>query len=214
VTTNRDREVTDFWDRCFRAFKLPLTPVSATTLAPVLVRLRNSQVQRVLDLGSGYGRWSIPLAQAGFAITAVDISSEAIGLLKQWADQLGLRIETVVGAAQDLALGGQFDAVICSSVLDHMTYADAVNGADQALKTLKTGGVAYFSFDGIDDADKAEYESFDDGTRLYSSGHRKGMLWRFFTDDEIEKIVSGFRMIQLETKMNGVREVWLCKDSE
>jgi SAM-dependent methyltransferase len=213
VTTSHDQEVTDFWNKCFYELKLPLAAGSGTSFAPILVRLHHDHVHRVLDLGSGYGRWSIPLAQAGFAVTAVDISTEAIRLLKQWAEQLGLHIETNVSSAQDLALDDQFDAVFCNSVLDHMTYADAVTASERILQSLKIGGTAYLSFDGIDDSDKTEYESFDDGTRLYSTGHRKGMLWRFFTDDEIRALLKSFRILQFETRLNGARELWVSKES-
>ncbi len=205
-------DVTAFWDRCFREIGSQFEPVRAERLAPIIARVREQNVCTVLDMGSGCGRWSIPLAQEGFAVTAVDISKEAIDLLKAWAMKLGLNTAVNVSAAQYLTVcDGPFDAVVCNSVLDHMTYADAALSIANIHHILKIDGIAFLAFDGPDESDTDSFESLADGSRVYTSGNRKGMIWRFFSDKEIRTLVKGFELTQFDVRVNGSREVWLHK---
>jgi 2-polyprenyl-3-methyl-5-hydroxy-6-metoxy-1,4-benzoquinol methylase len=209
---NSNKEVTAFWDRCFREIGSRFEPVRAERLAPIIARLRERKVSTVLDVGSGLGRWSIPLAREGFAVTAVDISKEAIDLLEGWARKLGLKIAVNVSAAQYLTVcDGQFDAVVCNSVLDHMTYADAALSVASVYRVLKINGIAFLAFDGLEKSDRDSFESLADGSRVYTSGNQKGMIWRFFSEKEIRTLVKDFELTQFDVRENGSREVWLRK---
>ena len=188
--------------------------MSHERLAPIIARLRRHQVRTILDLGSGYGRWSIPLAQAGFAVTAVDISAEALRLLDEWAQRIGLRVETIASAAQNLkVLESSFDAVICNSVFDHVTPADAAICVKNIYRSLKTGGIAYLCFDGIGEKEKTKFDSLADGSRVYLSGSQEGMLWRFYFDTEIKGLVAGAELLHFSYRANGAREIWIRKMS-
>jgi len=205
-------ELASFWNRSFRRLDGCLPPVRSERIEPILRRLREQKVSAVLDIGSGYGRWSIPLAREGFTVTAVDISEEAINLLNTWTSQQGLRVTTAVGTAQQLTLSDQqFDAILCVSVLDHMTHADAVLSAAHIRRLLRVGGIAFVTFDGLDESEVDDFELLADGSRVYTSGSRKGMLWRFFSDDEIRTLVEDFEPSQFEVRENGNREFWLRK---
>ncbi|QAY74114.1 methyltransferase domain-containing protein [Agromyces protaetiae] len=90
--------------------------------------------RRVLDVGAGGGELARAIAGAGFAVTALDASDEAIRRL----ESLG-GVEVAHGDASDAArvVGGGFDAIVCSAVL-HEVYsyapADARRGTlDAAL---------------------------------------------------------------------------------
>ena len=146
-----------FWERCFANsdfdFKLP----PRKRVLEVIRRLQKYQAYKVLDLGCGFGRWSIALAQAGFQVKAVDISSEAIKWLKKWGNQEVLSIETKVSSAQKHAsIGEKVDAVICNSVLDHIPFAEKLKAIRNIKKILKPSGVAHISFDGLEKEDKKE----------------------------------------------------------
>lgn len=205
-------DVTAFWDRCFREIGSHSEPVRAERIAPIISRFREQNVSTVLDMGSGCGRWSIPLAQEGFAVTAIDISKEAIHILEIWAEKLGLKIRVNVSAAQYPTIAdAPFDAVVCNSVLDHMTHADAALSMANIHRILKIDGIAFLAFDGPDESETHSFESLADGSRVYTSGNRKGMIWRFFSDNEIRTLVKDFELTQFDVRVNGNREVWLRK---
>ena len=63
-------------------------------------------VGRALDVACGAGRNAVLLAQAGYQVDAIDISSEGLALARQHAEALGLRINWI---EQDLDRPYRFD---------------------------------------------------------------------------------------------------------
>jgi SAM-dependent methyltransferase len=71
---------------------------------------------RVLDLGCGVGRTTLPLARAGFDVLGVDISSRMIAAAEQLAATEGVPIQYEVGDAIHLRFDdGAFDHVVFSN---------------------------------------------------------------------------------------------------
>ncbi|MEU8542608.1 class I SAM-dependent methyltransferase [Streptomyces sp. NPDC048717] len=69
----------------------------------------------LLELGSGAGRVTAPLAERGFAVTAVDESAEMLEAVGERAPG----VETVLSSIEDLDLSRRFDAVVLGSFLVH-----------------------------------------------------------------------------------------------
>lgn len=70
---------------------------------------------RILDIGTGSGAIAISLAKLvkGSAVTAVDISCEALAIAKKNAERLGAEVEFVeADALGDLSHLGQFDIIV------------------------------------------------------------------------------------------------------
>ncbi|MCK5133581.1 MAG: methyltransferase domain-containing protein [Candidatus Sabulitectum sp.] len=72
---------------------------------------------RVLDLGCGDGRNAIPLAEAGFDVTAVDISKAGIGKLRTLIEGRRLSIRAVVADMRDYRIQGRYDLIIAQGCL-------------------------------------------------------------------------------------------------
>ena len=88
----------------------------------------------ILDLGAGAGRLAEPLAEAGFAVTAVDESAEMLAEIRGDVAPFRSRIE-------DLDLGQRFDLVLLASYLLNAPAAEdrgALLGA--CVRHLKPGG--------------------------------------------------------------------------
>lgn len=199
-----------FWERCFSDsgfdFKLP----PRRRISEVVKRLRKYNVSKVLDLGCGFGRWSIALTRARFQVRAVDISFEAIRAVQKWANKEGVSVEGEACSAQELSSRSKsVDAVICNSVLDHMPLTEASKSMLNLRNVLKLGGIAYLSFDGLDQEDKDKYVSLEDGTRRYTEGKLKGMLWRFYSNEEIKGLCKDMEVLEFIENSNGKREMWI-----
>ena len=99
-------------------------------------------VRDVLDLAAGTGRLAIPLAQAGYRVTALDASPAMLEVLAEHATAQGLAIPTRVAPADDLEEPAALDAVIC---LDSFYYFADEGFPERVLaavaRALRPGGV-------------------------------------------------------------------------
>jgi SAM-dependent methyltransferase len=67
---------------------------------------------RVLDLGCGYGRFSLPLARLGCDVTALDGSGTQLELARAAAEAEGLRLSFVQADMRELDMVDRFDVVL------------------------------------------------------------------------------------------------------
>lgn len=94
----------------------------------------------VLDIGCGGGLLSEPMTRLGARVTGVDADASGIAAATAHAGEVGLDIEYLAGAAEDLAAGGRrFDAVVASEVIEHV--ADRAAFADALAELVRPGGV-------------------------------------------------------------------------
>jgi SAM-dependent methyltransferase len=203
------------WDRIFARSAAALRDAPPERdLSDIVARLRASSIVDVLDLGCGFGSWTISLARAGFRVLAVDVSPEAVGIVRRLAEREHLPMTAVVCAAQHLAsLGTQVDGIVCNSVLDHMRPADAEMAVTGIASILKPGGLAYVTFDGaeLDDAgsaSSADHRVHADGTWEYVTGPRLGMIWRVYEDSEIRHLFRRFEEVAFAAAVSGQRRAW------
>ncbi len=106
---------------------------------------------RILELGCGSGRVTVPLARAGYQVTALDHEPAMLAALAARRARLpaavAARITPVTGDLRTFALGRRFDLVIAAfNVVEHLytrVEVDACFGA--ARRHLRPGG--HFAFD-------------------------------------------------------------------
>lgn len=119
-------------------------------LAPALSRLKAGPGARLLDLGCGHGRLSVPLGLAvpGAELTGVDLSEPSLSAARARAAAAGLagaRFLKADAAAYARALpASSLDAVVCCEVLYNVpAYREVL--ADLA-RALRPGGLLFASF--------------------------------------------------------------------
>jgi len=103
----------------------------------------------VLDIGGGPGRYSIYLAQQGYDVTLVDLSSGNVALAKKKAQEHGVTIKAYQCDARDLSSLklGEFDNVLLMGPLYHLfAREDRARCVQEAKKHLKKGGSLFASF--------------------------------------------------------------------
>lgn len=84
----------------------------------------------VLDLACGTGRYTIPIAQRGHAVTGVDINPRMLARGPEKAERAGAKIEWVEGDMRELSLGRQFGLVMVpSQSFQHMHAREDVERA-------------------------------------------------------------------------------------
>lgn len=112
-----------------------------------LGRRHHHKPSRILDLGCGTGSLTIPLAERGYQLTAIDFSREMIGIAKNKAENLGCEIPFAVGDMRSLDRPGEyFDTVISGcDVLNYLICEDDLLASFESVrKLLSPGGLWLF----------------------------------------------------------------------
>lgn len=100
---------------------------------------------RVLDVGCGGGLLSEALAREGADVTAIDLAPDLIKIAKLHRLESGVQVDYRLSAVETLAAEapGDFDAVTCMEMLEHVPDPASVVAACAAL--LKPGGRLFLS---------------------------------------------------------------------
>ncbi|PZO03456.1 MAG: bifunctional 3-demethylubiquinol 3-O-methyltransferase/2-polyprenyl-6-hydroxyphenol methylase [Alphaproteobacteria bacterium] len=95
----------------------------------------------LLDVGCGGGLIAEPMRRLGFDVTAVDASSENIGMARAHAEMTGLDIAYRAAAVEQLEGegAGPFDVVLTMEVIEHVADPEAFVRACSRL--VKPGGI-------------------------------------------------------------------------
>jgi len=108
---------------------LRAVPGDAVVRSALQTELTGLQARRpgrqpwVLDVGGGSGAWAVPLAAAGCHVTVVDVSPEALAVLRRRADQAGVSgsitaLQGDVDALAEVADPGGADIVLGHGLLE------------------------------------------------------------------------------------------------
>ena len=147
----------DSWARYYdKAYDLQVgfgemyTKLTNNALEAIISRVKKGG--KILDMGAGTGRLSIPLAEKGYQVTAVEISKEMCAVLKEKAKKAGVKIQIVnKDMTADLKFeveDGTYDFVVCVfTVLNYLTEPKQMQGfIHNAGHALRLGGKAMISF--------------------------------------------------------------------
>lgn len=121
------------------------TPKKTEDLIKVVVRLLPKD-GRVLDVGCGYGRIAIPIAQLGYNIEGIDLAPNFIKEAKRRAkaEKVGVRFR--VGDMRKLPYASNtFDVVLLlwSSFTELLKEKDQIRALKEVYRILKPGGLGF-----------------------------------------------------------------------
>ncbi|WP_404310242.1 class I SAM-dependent methyltransferase [Neorhodopirellula lusitana] len=103
-------------------------------------------IGRAVDLGAGAGRDSIALAAAGYDVISVDLSDRGLARINERAAEhhVAERISTKLCDVREFDFpGNHFDAVIATTVLDHIPALDAQIVWQRMCDSLTDNGMLY-----------------------------------------------------------------------
>ena len=112
--------------------------------AAVLGCLPSWEGRRVLDLGCGVGRMTVPLVAGGADVTAFDNSQKMLDLCAQNLEAAGLggRAELIKGSARELPFDdGSLEVVCCLGVLEHLPADVRRLALEEMIRVTATQGL-------------------------------------------------------------------------
>ncbi len=110
------------------------------------VKKHISKGEKVLDLACGYGRVTIPLAQAKVDITGIDLDKKLINYAKEQSAKLNLKVRFDVGNMIKLPYQpNSFNKIFClwNSFTDLLTIKEQKAALDEMWRVLKNDGSAF-----------------------------------------------------------------------
>lgn len=120
--------------------------VAETLRRQVLALAPGGERLRILDVGGGDGRDSVPLAAGGHDVTILDPAAEWLAEAERRAAESGAAITTVLGGLDDLFgafAGREYDLVLCHFVLRYRPAGAASDGhtdAERLAALVRPGG--------------------------------------------------------------------------
>lgn len=136
----------------------------------------------VLDMGMGEGRNAVFLAQKGYKVTGIDISSVAVKKAYLLAQEFGVKIKGVVASLKEYKIQpNSFDAIVCFYYVDKSLV--------EKIKTwLKPGGVLIYEAYTVREKAKKKRQSSDDENYL--------------REQELLRLFSGMRVLKYEEPLH------------
>jgi 2-polyprenyl-6-hydroxyphenyl methylase/3-demethylubiquinone-9 3-methyltransferase len=103
------------------------------------------QGKKVIDVGCGGGLVSEGMARRGAEVTGIDLGEAPLAVARLHAQKDGIEVEYLNITAEEIAAqrAGQYDAVTCLEMLEHVPDPGAVIAACAQL--VKPGGQVFFS---------------------------------------------------------------------
>jgi ubiquinone/menaquinone biosynthesis C-methylase UbiE len=119
----------------------------------------------VLDVGCGFGYYSVLLVKSGATVTGIDISEKMIELAKNNAREASVKCHFYVCDMQDMSMfeRNSFDTVVSSIVVDSLDFLE--KAFSEVYRVLKEGGT--FAFSENHPLLKGSWEKDSGGKRLH-----------------------------------------------
>lgn len=137
----------------------------------------------VLDMGMGEGRNAVFLAQKGYKVTGVDLSSVAVKKSYLLAQEFGVKIKGVVASLKDYKIPpASYDAIICFYWVDRSM-------VEKIKNWLKPGGVLI-------------YEGYTLKERERDPAKKNDSPENFLKEQELLKLFPGMRVLKYEEPLH------------
>ena len=188
----------EFWDQfhCERQESGNDLDWEGVWTAPFLAPLRQAGVRTILELGCGTGNDAARLAAEGYSVTAIDVSSEAIGQAQAKYGSLARFL--VADITQQLAFpDGSFDAVM-SNVAMHMFPDDVTRTLfAQVGRLVRAGGLFLFHVNALEDRPlRARWLPARELEPDYVV-EESGQTMHFFSEAYLRELLGGWQEVQL-----------------
>ncbi|MDD1700717.1 MAG: class I SAM-dependent methyltransferase [Methanoregula sp.] len=152
-----------------------------------------SRGSRVLELGCGNGKTLSAMIHRGWDITAIDFSFKAVTLSRK-AYQDASTCEVIVADARKSPVkNNAFDAVFAIHVIGHMYESDRRTIAEEVKKTLRTGGILFFSDFSTEDF------RYGKGYQTEAATFRRGtgIITHYFSRDDVIDLFSNLNPVSI-----------------
>ncbi len=144
---------------------------------------------RVLDIGAGQGRNSLPLARRGCRVTALEPSGVGRAAIKAQAAEAGLDLDIVGENFMSYEPRGVFDVILCFGLVQILRYQECASLVTRLHQWLRSGGTLFLTAWHVGDPSFARLTREWERLGIRSFRSPDGSQYRLFLEDgEILKL--------------------------
>ena len=196
-----DRSMTQNWDFIYKQHGA-LKQEPHEDMPQVVSLFQQRGVKTVLDVGCGAGRHIVYLAGHGFQVSGLDSSGEAIKMTREALKKVNLSAELVVASMYEKLPypDGCFDAIVCTSALNHATIDDIRRAIKEMERVLVPEGMIFLVVSGgrklFNSKRQAKYaEIIDERTLKPKTGREVGVIHYMFNKEILLREFRYFKVI-------------------
>ncbi|WP_414941767.1 class I SAM-dependent methyltransferase [Amycolatopsis sp. cmx-11-51] len=180
---------------------------------------------KVLDMGCGTGRFTVPLALAGADMTGLDLTAAMLDQARAKAKAAEVDIEFRQGDMASLPFpDNSFEVVTSMLALMHIPLSDRQSVFSEVARVLKPGGrmllcvkngvfERMFSGDRFAEVDVTDVENKELVFTQTQAGEELRAPWFSFTPDELTLLFARAGMSVTHLKGNSPISVWLSEQA-
>lgn len=165
-------------------------PATYSRPRPEVISLVPADARRILDLGCGDGSLAAALCEQGAVVLGVDVDSSSVDQARRVLSEAHVVDLDEPGAIRRL---GQFDAVICADILEHLR--DPWRALDEVSATLRPGGSVVLSIPNVQHATVALDLLFRGRWEYTPQGLLDITHLRFFTERSARALIAGANLM-------------------
>ena len=151
------------------------------------------QEVRVLDVGCGSGADIVFLAQEGFDVYGVDISSSGLSHAKSKLDEFHLKANLKLECAETIKFPKEyFHLVVSTGVYQYLTHDQVNQSLSRISKILKHKGKGLFVFASDKDVRVHDTVQLNLGYHGYTSNEVKQIFAKKFSKIEIDRYITTY----------------------
>lgn len=174
-----------------------------TYVADKLNLFKKLGARKILDLGCGQGRHTLLLARKYFQAFALDISPTAAATTKNSLEKEGLSAAIMVGDMREIAYPDNFfDAVLAWRSLYLGNINEVSRSFAETKRILRPGGIIYASIRSTNNTlchvGRLKGEEVETNTFLLNCDGLSGIIYHFFTKEELSGHFSDFEVLEIE----------------
>jgi ubiquinone/menaquinone biosynthesis C-methylase UbiE len=145
---SHDRAV---WERIFSTMPPAWYDATSDAMNQCRAYFAAHPCARLLDLGSGFGRWAHFIVGHGVGeVVGVDYAEQGIRAASAWALRAGFNARFIVASVTALPFGPRrFDAVLAAVVLDNLSRTDRAHAVQEFNAAMQPGAHGFFVFNPV-----------------------------------------------------------------
>lgn len=192
------------WDKIFREEEA-LSPIEED-LPRIIEIFKQHKVKKILDLGCGSGKHTIYLAEQGFEVYGIDISTEGLKKTKQRLKRKNLKANLRAGSIYKKLPYEEnfFDAIICIRTINHARIESIKRAIKEIERILKPEGFIFVTTRRKREKEKRlPFKVIAPHTYIPLEGREKGLVHYLFTKKSLKEAFRSFKT-----------EIWLDKKKD